>query len=167
MPILGIEQPNIIEIDNYLRLRRYHKENDFALRWYQDEETLLLVDGKYEPYDIDRLNKMYAYLNAKGELYFIEIKKDNCYIPIGDVTFWQEDIPIVIGDKEYRGKGIGKKVIVALVQRAKQLGYALIYVNEIYKYNVSSQKLFENVGFERYEETEKGYSYRFYCIKLP
>ncbi len=36
-------------------------------------------------------------------------KYDGGYIPIGDVTFSQEDMPIVIGDKAYRGKGIGEK----------------------------------------------------------
>ena len=49
-------------------------------------------------------NRMYRYLNEHGELYFIEIKDGDTYRPIGDVTFWQEDMPIVVGEKNLRGK---------------------------------------------------------------
>ena len=40
-------------------------------------------------------------------------------------------MPIVIGDKSYRGKGIGKKVICTLMERGKLLGYDKLFVNEI------------------------------------
>ena len=87
------------------------------------------------------------------------MKNEQGYEPIGDVTFWQEDMPIVIGRPEYRGKGIGRKVVTKLVQRAKALGYDIIYVNEIYSYNIGSQKLFIGCGFKEYEKTEKGARY--------
>ena len=45
MPIQGIEQPAVIQIDPGLRLRKYDGKDDFALAWYQDEETVYLVDG--------------------------------------------------------------------------------------------------------------------------
>lgn len=35
-----------------------------------------------------------------------------------------------------------------------------MFVREIYDYNVGSQRVFESVGFEKYEKTNKGYSYR-------
>ncbi len=159
MPIENVIQPEIIQIDDQLRLRKYDGIHDFALEWYQDEETLMLVDGANEPYDLDRLGRMYRYLEARGELYFIEVKSEQGYEPIGDVTFWQQDMPIVIGQPEYRGKGIGRKVIAKLVQRAKTLGYDTIYVNEIYSYNVGSKKMFTGIGFREYEKTEKGARY--------
>lgn len=86
-------------------------------------ETIILVDGVNEPYDMEKLYRMYSYLNEQGELYFIEVLEGDKYIPIGDVTFSCNDMPIVIGVKSYRGKGIGRKVIMALVERGKQLGY--------------------------------------------
>lgn len=58
---------------------------------------------------------MYRYLNEHGELYFIEIKDGDTYRPIGDVTFWQEDMPIVVGEKNLRGKKIGRRVVGALI----------------------------------------------------
>ena len=76
------------------------------------------------------------------------------------MTFWQEDMPIVIGDPNYRGKGIGRRVILALIQRGKILGYDHLEVGEIYDWNEGSRRCFESVGFTLYEKTEKGHSYR-------
>ena len=157
--IQGIEQPAIIQIDNTLRLRKYDGVHDFALEWYLDEETVYLVDGKRDPYSMERLGGMYRYLNNAGELYFIEVFENGTYKPIGDVTFWQEDMPIVIGDSSYRGKGIGRKVISALIERGRSLGYDHLVVGEIYDWNVGSRKCFEGVGFVPCEKSEKGSSY--------
>lgn len=160
MPISGIEQPEIINITNELRLKRFDNNYSFALSWYQDGETVKLVDGlNAKVYDYDTLKRMYECLDSIGELYFIEILEDNEFIPIGDVTFCKDDMPIVIGDKSYRGKGIGKKVVEVLIQRARRLGYQQLKVKEIYNHNIASQKLFESCGFRRAEPTKNGYSY--------
>lgn len=63
---------------------------------------------------------MYNYLNNKGELYFIEVNENGKWKPIGDVTLWQEDMPIVIGEREYRGKGVGKKLYLPWQSVAKR-----------------------------------------------
>ena len=159
MPIQEIEQPAVIQIDPGLRLRKYDGKDDFALAWYQDEETVYLVDGKRNRYTAEKLKEMYTYLNRMGELYFIKVLQDNAYKPIGDVTFWQEDMPIVIGDKSYRGKGIGKKVVRALVARGKALGFQKMYVADIYTFNQGSRRCFESVGFREYAKTEMGAKY--------
>ena len=41
--IQGIEQPEIIQIDNTLRLRKYDGVHDFALEWYQDEAHNVVI----------------------------------------------------------------------------------------------------------------------------
>ncbi len=162
MPIYGITQPEIIAVDDMLRLRKIDTDSDcsFALDWYQDEETLMLVDGVKVPYDLDKLYRMYRVLEGMGELYWIEAKIDGEFTPIGDVTFCKEDLPIVIGPKAQRNKGIGRKVIAALAGRGRELGYPYLDVQEIYRYNLGSQRMFESVGFEKHEETEHGISYR-------
>ena len=129
MPILHIKQPEIISVKHNLRLRKYDGNIMFALEWYQDLDTIYLVDGNREPYTLERLKAMYEYLDKKGELYFIEVLEKEGYRPVGDVTFCREDMPIVIGCKEYRGRGIGRDVIAALIARAKELGYAEIFVD--------------------------------------
>lgn len=153
-------QPDYIVIDEKIRLRKYDGIFDFAFQWYQDEETLCLVDGENVPYTMERIQEMYTYLDEHGELYFIEYLENDRFIPIGDVTFWQQDMPIVIGNKNYRRQGIGRKVVAALADRGRMLGYDFLYVNEIYEYNIGSRRCFESVGFEAYEKTEKGSRYR-------
>lgn len=160
MAILGIEQPAVIQIDESLRLRKFDGVYDFALEWYQDLDTVWLVDGDQVPYTPELLTKMYTWLNNAGELYFIEVRENGTYKPIGDVTFWQEDMPIVIGDPNYRRKGLGRKIITALVQRGKELGFDHLCVEEIYDWNDGSRRCFESVGFVAYEKTAKGTAYR-------
>ncbi len=160
MAIQGIEQPAIIQIDGTLRLRKFDGVYDFALEWYQNPDTVWLVDGDRIPYTPELLTKMYTYLHNAGELYFIEILESGRYRPIGNVTFWQEDMPIVIGDPSFRGRGIGRKVISALIERGKELGYNHLSVEEIYDWNAGSSRCFEHLGFTAYEKTEKGSSYR-------
>lgn len=58
-----------------------------------------------------------------------------------------------------RGKGIGKQVIRALIDRARALGFAALRVADIYDYNVGSRKLFEDCGFQATTATEKGHTY--------
>ena len=155
MPIPNIVQPEILPVSETLRLRKFDDCFDFAFDWYQDEETVYLVDGVRRPYSRETLGNMYHYLDRHGELYFIEVLEE-IWKPIGDVCFWQEDMPIVIGDTAYRGKGVGKKVIEALIRRGRELGYDRLTVNEIYEYNHASRKCFENAGFRVLEKTEKG-----------
>lgn len=155
MPIAGIPQPEIIPIDDTLRLRKFDDEFSFAFKWYQDIETVWLVDGVKVPYTQEKLERMYRYLDKKGELYFIEADGK----PIGDVCIWPDDLPIVIGDPAYRGRGIGKKVIRALIDRAESLGWKQLRVNEIYHYNEASRKCFESLGFRETSRTETGSSF--------
>lgn len=159
MPIPNIPQPEYLPITASLRLRRFDDYFDFAFDWYQDAETVYLVDGVRHPYSRETLGNMYHYLEKHGELYFIETKEDGDWKPIGDVTFWQEDMPIVIGERNYRDRGIGKAVIAALINRGRELGYATLRVGEIYDWNPASRRCFESLGFRESGKTEKGKTY--------
>ena len=158
MPIPGIVQPEILCISPSLRLRRYDGVHDFAFGWYQDPELVWLVDGVKRPYSPEKLAGMYRWLNDHGELYFIEVLENDGFVPVGDVTFWQQDMPIVIGEPRWRGRGIGLQVITALMDRGRELGYRQLRVNEIYHYNTASRRCFEKAGFRVTEETESGVS---------
>lgn len=160
MPIPGIEQPELLPIDSTLRLRRYDGRRSFAYRWYQDVETVRLVDGVETPYTEEKLARMYRYLDAHGELYFIEQKGEDGFVPIGDVTLCPEDLPIVIGERTCHGQKVGRRVVAALVGRAQQLGWEAVSVQEIYDYNIGSRKCFESVGFVPCRKTGRGCGYR-------
>lgn len=159
MAIQGVDQPEYIQISDDLRLRRYDGTADFAFGWYQDPELVYLVDGMRKPYDRETLYNMYNYLAAHGELYFIEARTEDGYAPIGDVAFSETDLPIVIGVPEYRGRGVGRQVILTLMDRGRQLGYETLGVREIYDFNHASIRCFTSCGFAPVEKTEQGWRY--------
>ena len=117
------------------------------------------MDGVKKPYDRETLYRMYSYLDDHGELYFIEAQEGDSYMPIGDVTFSREDMPIVIGVPEYRGRGVGRQVILALMDRGRQLGFPTLGVREIYDFNTASIRCFTSCGFAPVARTDKGWRY--------
>ena len=167
MPINGVVQPEIILIEEGLRLRAYDGNFLTGLPWYQSEAVYYNSEGITDPSKIPDekyVERMYNHFqnSGKSELYFIEVMKDGRFIPIGDVALQEENPPIVIGVEEYRGVGIGKKVMTAIIDRARRLGIQKIYGTTIYEYNIASQRLHESLGFvwvgtkgrERYYEKQ-------------
>ena len=131
---------------------------DIALPWYQDMEILKYTAGigRDTPYDRETVRNMYQYLLKIGECYIIEVENESTWLPIGDVTLSRETIPIVIGRQEYWGHGIAKNVLLYLIQRAKDIGYTRIKVQEIYDFNTRSLNLFNSLGFKELQKTEHG-----------
>ena len=159
MPIENIPQPELLPVTDALRLRKYDGNHDFALVWYLDEETVWLVDGDKVPYTPELLNKMYTHQDTHGELYFIEVLEEGLWRPIGDVCLSVDDFAIVIGEKAYRARGIGRAVVSALVDRARELGWKQVRVGDVYDFNAGSQRMFTSLGFQAEGKTEKGHSY--------
>lgn len=149
---------DLINIESGLRLNRFKEIYEPSFLWYQDVKTVYMTDGVKEPYDLETLHCMYNYLNKNGELYYIEVFKDGEFEPIGDACFSEDSMSIVIGDKSYRGCGIGRKVISALIKLAKEKGLKELKV-EIYDWNIASKRCFLSLGFNEEEKTEKGYRY--------
>lgn len=158
-----MDQPGILFINENLRLRKI-SDSDYkiAFSWYQDLEVLKGTAGpnRVEPYDKSTLVSMYKYLATIGECYIIEILDSTAWLPIGDVTLAKDTLPIVIGNKTYWGKGIGKQVISALLDRARELGFKNICLNEIYFDNERSKRLYESCGFKKVGSTSDAYLYR-------
>lgn len=150
MPFVGIEQPDIIEIDNIVRLIKYDGNYMKAYYWYQDDIVRKFSEGITDPdkrLDESWVAKKLNSLNNNGELYFIEVLENNDYVAIGDVTLLENNPPIEIGVEKYRGCGIGKKVMTALVKRAKEIGIKKIYNTGCYEDNYASQRMLLSVGF--------------------
>jgi RimJ/RimL family protein N-acetyltransferase len=145
------KQPNIIDIDDNIRLRAYDGNYKQAVSWYQDPVVYYNSEGIT---DISKIpdekyvQGMYEYLCSNGEVYFIEVLENGEFVPVGDVTLKEENLPIAIGVAKYRGKGIGKKVMRAIIKRAKEVGITKLYSSTIYDYNIASQKMHESLGFK-------------------
>lgn len=162
MPINHISQPEYISLGPGLRLRRFSgltpALSASALAWYRNPETARLVDGpSAKPYTPERLERMYSYLHQNGELYWIEEDRGQGFAPIGDVCLLPGgDLPIVVGPEERRGRGIGRRVVRALIARARELDFPAMTVKEIYRYNEGSRRLFLSCGFREGERTPEG-----------
>lgn len=163
MPFENIPQPEVIPIHNTLRLRRYDGNFQAFLAGYRDpvvyQNSEGIFDSEKAP-DLDYVRRMCQYLDKAGELYFIEVKEENGFVPVGDVTAKGENPPIAIWQAKYRGMGIGFLVMRAVIARLKELGYREITGSSVYKWNTVSQKMHEKLGFCRVGETEKDYIYR-------
>lgn len=162
MPIELIPQPQYIPIDDMLRLRCFKGKDDpsipTALSWYSDKLTVLMSEGNIRPYTLPRLINMYEYQGGRGELYFIERLCGGEFCPIGDTALCRDDLPIVIA-KEYRAMGIGRRVILALCERARALSMDRVRTAEIFDFNIPSIKCFVSAGFCPEEKTSRGHSY--------
>jgi RimJ/RimL family protein N-acetyltransferase len=164
MPINNIIQPQIIKIDENLRLVSPNKSDwKKAIPWYHNSSVLYYSEGTTDKvYDMDTINRMYEYLSNIGELYFIEVIMNNEWAAIGDVTLSEINMPIVLGDEGFWGRGIGKKVIKKLIERAKEIAIKRICVPTIYEYNHRSQNLFRSLGFIEIKDSgrEKSFELR-------
>jgi RimJ/RimL family protein N-acetyltransferase len=150
MPFANITQPEIINIDETLRLRAYDGNYSVAFSWYQDDVVRKFSEGITDPakrLDLDWVALKLNSLAKSGELYFIEVFEGETYLPIGDVTLQENNPPIEIGVAKYRGVGIGTKVMQTLVKRAKEIGIKKIYNTGCYEDNFASQKMLEKAGF--------------------
>jgi len=157
----NIIQPEIISIDNNLRLISGKKDQwEKALPWYTNPKVLYYSEGITEGvYDMAVINRMYEALSSIGELYFIEVLEDNQWKPIGDATLSDKNMPIVIGDECYWGKGFGSKIIKVLIERARFIGLGKITIPAIYVYNERSQNLFKSMGFKEISSNNKEKTY--------
>lgn len=144
------KRPEVIDMGGALRLRPYggDRDVDAAWPWYQDIDTVRLIDGQEaRPYTREQVRSMYAALSAQGEVYIIEERKPlGAWQPIGDVTLAPHTLPIVL-HPEARGRVVGRAVILSLIERARHLGWAELQVREILPGNTGSTALFEGVGF--------------------
>jgi SAM-dependent methyltransferase/RimJ/RimL family protein N-acetyltransferase len=141
--------------DGDLRLRPADLALDppLALPWYQDPEVLLYSEGGAGPYDLSEVEAMFSHLAAQGELYIIETLRDTGWLPIGDVTLTGDDLPMVIGDAGHRSRGLGRRVLALVVQRARELGWGSVRVKSVYTCNARARRLFEGAGFRLVDTT--------------
>ena len=114
---------------------------------YRDRETVDLVDGPDSPtYDRDRVAAMYDALGAQGELYLVERLTSVGWLAVGDVTLAPDTLPIVLAPG-HRRKGIGRRVVLRLAERARELGWSELQVREVLRGNTGSHRLFTGLGF--------------------
>lgn len=131
------------QVDENISLVPYYPDYDMALRWYQDPQLCKQVDNIDFVYDLDRLKRMYGYLTAHGECYYIEYGG----ILVGDITLREnEEISLVVS-REYQNRHIGRKCVKNILELAEEKGMKQVKA-EIYSFNEQSRKMFLSAGFK-------------------
>ena len=135
---------NKIPISKDLYLVNYFPAYKLSLEWYQDKETVKMVDNIDDVYSIEDLKRMYTYLSKNGDLYYI-VYDDKL---VGDCAIFDRNFLAIVIDKNYRNIKIGKKVLAKLIDlgREKDLDYLQA---EIYDFNQASLALFKGKGFKK------------------
>ena len=130
-------------VDSEVTLIPYYPNEAVALPWYQDGELCRQVDGRAEPYTLERLRAMYAFLSTHGKCYYIEYRGEL----VGDVTLKDDGEIAIVVCREYQNLGIGRRCVRDMLALARELGMHEVKAN-VYSFNAQSRRMFEAVGFE-------------------
>lgn len=139
--------------DGNIRLRNLIIPDDIpvACVWYQDAELVHFSEGDYVAYDEDTVVRMYRWLSNRGFLFLIEYRPivSSAWIPIGDAALCRDMVPIAIGDKAHRSRGIGTRVLRLLISEARACGWDKVIAHKIFIDNIRSIRMYERCGFRR------------------
>lgn len=126
--------------------------NDFGLfkSWIESEEELVQFSGTIFTYPLndEQLNK---YINNSQRRSYKVISTDTDET-IGHVELNLENehprlSRLIIGNKEYRNKGLGKEIILKLLEKAFIEHHAKYVDVNVYDWNMTALKSYQKVGF--------------------
>ncbi|MBS5967239.1 MAG: GNAT family N-acetyltransferase [Finegoldia magna] len=136
-----------ITVNENIKLVPYFENYETTLKWYEDRDVCKKVDNIDFVYDIDRLQKMYNYLNTHGKLYYIEYINEL----VGDISLTDDNEITIVVCKEFQNKHIGRNCVKKILELAKEKGLKSVTA-KIYAFNHQSKKMFEAVGFKQIDE---------------
>lgn len=129
-------------VDRDIRLIPYYRNDAVSLPWYQDPDVCKQVDDRDTPYDLELLHRMYDYLCARGDCYYIEYQGTL----VGDASLRDNGEIAIVVCKEFQNRHIGRRCVLELLKLAREKGMAQVTAN-IYTFNRQSQRMFLSVGF--------------------
>lgn len=142
-----------IPLTDKIALIPYYPDSETTLAWYQDKTLCKQVDNIDTVYDLDKLNRMYHFLNTHGDLFYIAYDGTLC----GDVCLQNTGELSIVICKEYQNRHIGRAVIQKMLALATEKGFLQCYAH-IYPFNIQSQQMFKSLGFVK--EDEERYVYQ-------
>lgn len=137
----------------YIRLEIFF-ETDFdrLISWVNDEKELIQFAGPIFSFPLTR-EQLYTYL-ADTKRHAFKIIHNDTNTTIGHCEVYKEDeqnsklCRILIGDKNFRGKGYGKLLTTILTEWTFDNLHAHFVNLNVYDFNTSAIKSYESVGFK-------------------
>ena len=154
-----MESSNINEKVSDVELERVtSSELPLIVSWFNDQELGKFMDDD-KPNQVYTTENLQYLLNQEYGFYFTVKYKGN---PIGftqiyDIANQSGEFSFLL-DKSEQGKGLGKKIVSKLCEKAKENNLGKL-VCSIYKQNISSIKSVEKNDFIRINQTEKEFLY--------
>ncbi len=136
-------------------------ENDFdyLISWINNEEDLIQFAGTIFTFPLTK-DQLYKYLvNPNSNAFKVIYGREN--IPIGhaEIFIANNNIPklcrIIIGNKIYRGKGLGQQIVKELLNISFNKFAATRVELNVFDWNQSAIKCYERVGFKINNSTQK------------
>ena len=129
-------------VDREIRLVPYYRNDAVSLPWYQNPDVCRQVDNRDTPYDLDLLHRMYDFLSAHGDCYYIEYRG----ALVGDVTLRDNGEIAIVVCRAFQNRHIGRRCVLDMLKLAREKGMARVTAN-IYAFNEQSRRMFTSIGF--------------------
>jgi RimJ/RimL family protein N-acetyltransferase len=144
--------------DKVIRLEKF-SENDFEklISWISNEEDLIQFAGSIFSFPLteEQLNNYIQTpeVNAYKAIY------NNIHIGHAEINFTENNPPklcrILIGDKNFRGKGLCPQIVIVLLNICKEKFNSKIVELNVFEWNESAIRCYEKVGFQFNREKQK------------
>ncbi len=152
------------------------KKNDInsLVEWFNDANLCKYMEDSDSEVQYSEKDILEMINNNSSDTHYYSFRYNNKiigYASIYDINPKQRaEFSFLIGDSDYRGKGIGKIIVSELCNKAIQLNLNELYCT-IFKENIPSIKTVINSGFieynfSPYKELQKKDNERFFLKKL-
>lgn len=146
----------------YLRILSSEDVSAAYVSWMNDYDIVKYTESRFSPQNRESIKQFVTNANNANNTLFGIFSNDNKThignIKLGPINWIHRyaDIGIIIGNKEYWGKGVATEAINLVVEYAfNQLNLHKL-ISGAYQYNTGSVKAFKKNGFlEYYIEKEK------------
>ena len=119
-------------------------------KWWKDNELIGLTSGDLAPISDKKIEENVLTMMRSGDDYHYMILADDAIIGhivlIKEIDGWYET-QIVIGEKEFWGRGYGSEAIKLLIEMMKKEGILNIFL-EVRPDNERAIRAYEKCGFE-------------------
>jgi RimJ/RimL family protein N-acetyltransferase len=129
-------------IDSEITLVPYYPDPETTLPWYQDRDLVKQVDNADEPYTLEKLDRVYNFLNTHGACFYIRY----CGELAGDVTLRDNAEICIVVAPAFQNRHIGRRCIADMLALAAEKGFSEVKAN-IYSFNAQSRRMFAAAGF--------------------
>jgi len=123
----------------------------YFTKWWRDKELIKLTSGDHTPLTDEDIKQRVAEMAMEDNSHHWLIRAEDVivgHINLNKIDGNSAELQIVIGEKEYWGKGIGKEAISQTIKKANNLGFKKI-IAEVRPENSRAFGLYKKMGFHK------------------